>query len=128
MSGDSKEKVVSMKKWYVLTMVLAGLAVSAAAQKKAAEARKKLLDAIKRLPPNLTPEEGKKRGQRHAEDNPDLVRWLQSLGEIALAAAFAIIMAIVLVAAWEAAAAGATVAFIAGFVTVALNRNRETRS
>jgi len=94
-----------------------------------AEARQKLLDAIKRLPPNLTPEEAKKRGERHAQDNPDLVRWLQSLGENLAKAAFAIILAIVVGAlVWEAAATAAALAFIVGFVTVALNRNRESRS
>jgi hypothetical protein len=93
-----------------------------------AEARQKLLDTIRRLPPNLIPEEAKKRGERHAQDNPDLVRWLQSLGEN-LAKSFAIILAIVVAAlVWEAAATAAAVAFIVGFVTVALNRNRETRS
>ena len=81
-----------------------------------AEDRQKLLDAIKRLPPNLTPEEAKKYGARHAKENPGLVSWLKGLG-VELAVAVAIILTIVLVAAfWELAA---ILAFVVGFVTAA---------
>ena len=79
--------------------------------------RQKLLDAIKALPPNLTPEEAKKYGERHVKDNPGLVRWLQGLS-VDLVVAVGIILAIVLAAAflWELAA---ILAFVAAFVTAA---------
>jgi hypothetical protein len=84
--------------------------------------RQKLLDAIRALPPNLTPEEAQKYGQRHVKDNPGLVRWLQSLG-VDLVVAFGIILAIVLAAAffWELAA---ILAFVMAFVAAAEARNQ----
>ena len=84
--------------------------------------RQKLLDAIQALPPNLTPEEAKKYGERHVKDNPGLVRWLQSLG-VDLVAAVGVVLAIVLAAAfvWEL---GVILAFVLAVVTAAEAKNQ----
>jgi hypothetical protein len=84
--------------------------------------RQKLLDAIKTLPPNVTPEEAKKYGERHAKDNPGLVRWLQGLG-VKFVVAVGIILAIIVAAAffWELAA---ILAFVMAFATAAEANNQ----
>jgi hypothetical protein len=76
----------------------------------------KFRQAIKTLPPNVTPEEAKRRGARHVDENPGLARWLQSLGEGLVVLVGILLAAVILLAGWELAA---VLAFITAFVTAA---------
>jgi len=82
------------------------------------EIRQKLIDEIRKFPPNLTPEEAKKRGRQYAKDNPDLGRWVLDL-DVGIKVAFAILLGIVLVVLAVIAfldAIPAIMAFLAGIV------------